>query len=125
LALGVQNRDRRGEERCRGERVESIHQSAVAGNEAARILDAETPLERRFEQIAKLGHDRRRQAKPEQRREAVRPRRENEAEDRTVERSADRPGPGLAWRDAGLKRWAADQPGGEISGDVGSPDDRE
>src|SRR5271169_1272331 len=80
-ALGMQNGDQSGEEGCCGEGVEPIHQSAVAGNEAARILDAETPLERGFEQIAKLGHDRRREAEPEQRREAVCPRRENEADD--------------------------------------------
>ena len=51
-------------------RVEPVHQPAVAGNEAARILDAETALERGFEQVAKLGDDRGRKPEPEQRDQA-------------------------------------------------------
>src|SRR5215467_2105865 len=46
------------EKASRDERVKSIHQPSVARDQAARILDSETPLERRFEQIAKLRHDR-------------------------------------------------------------------
>ena len=49
------------EERGKGgdqEPVEAIHQSAMAGNEMARILRAETPLDRGFEQVAGLRQDR-------------------------------------------------------------------
>ncbi len=40
------------------EAVETVHQPAMTGNEVAGILDAETPLYRRLEEIAKLGRDR-------------------------------------------------------------------
>ena len=53
------------------ERVEPIHQAAVAGDEAARILNAETPFDSGFEQVAEFGDNRRREPEPEQRREAV------------------------------------------------------
>src|ERR1700730_3328654 len=39
------------------ESVETIHQSAVPGNDLAGVLDAETPFHRGFKQIAKLGSD--------------------------------------------------------------------
>ena len=109
----------------RDERVQPVHHPAVAGNEAARILDAETPLERGFEQVAKLGHDRGRKPQPEQRGEPIGPRREEEAKDGADERADDRARPGLAGRDARPEPRAPDQPAGEIGRDVRSPDDRE
>ena len=105
--------------------VEPVHQSAMAGNEAARIFDAEPPLERGFEQVAKLGDDRRRKPKPEQRRETIRPPREHEAENGAAERADDRPRPGLAGRDARPKPRSSDQPSGKIGRDIRSPNDRE
>ena len=43
------------------EAVETIHQSAMAGNELARVLGAETPLDRGLEQVAGLRNDRKHQ----------------------------------------------------------------
>src|SRR5258708_16033373 len=48
---------RRHDDRC-DKAVEPIQQPAMAGNDLARILDAEAPLYRGFEQIAKLRDDR-------------------------------------------------------------------
>src|SRR4249920_2572476 len=36
------------------EPVETIHETAMAGDQMARILDAETPLDRGFEEVAEL-----------------------------------------------------------------------
>src|SRR5262245_7723468 len=36
--------------------IQAIHEPAMAGNDVARILDAETPLYRGFEEVAKLGN---------------------------------------------------------------------
>src|SRR5690349_23091993 len=44
------------------ETVEAIHQTAMAGNKVAGILDAEAAFDGRFEQVAELGDDRERSA---------------------------------------------------------------
>jgi len=49
--------DQKGYDCCNQKAVETIHQSSVTGYQAARILGAETPLDRGFEQIASLGKD--------------------------------------------------------------------
>src|ERR1700682_4957467 len=46
------------------ESVETIHQSAMPGNDMAGVLDAETPFHRGFKEIAKLGSNR--EDRPEQ-----------------------------------------------------------
>src|SRR5690606_8120813 len=54
-------RKRAGEiERHRGryQAVEAVHHPAMAGYHAARILDAEVTLDRGFEKVARLRHDR-------------------------------------------------------------------
>src|SRR5690348_7151674 len=52
------NTDRgREHDRC-DEAVDPVQHAAVTGNDVAGILDAETALHRRLEQVAKLRHDR-------------------------------------------------------------------
>src|SRR5712691_11011181 len=38
----------------RHEAIEAVHDAAMAGNDMARVLDAEPPFDRRFEQVAGL-----------------------------------------------------------------------
>src|SRR5271170_5502587 len=52
-----QDADQERDERCNQKAVETVHQSSVTGDQAARILGAETPLDRGFEQVASLGKD--------------------------------------------------------------------
>src|SRR5882757_3705898 len=58
--------NRRHDDRC-DKAVEPIQQPAMARNDLARILDAEAPLYRGFEQIAKLRDDREERGDQQQR----------------------------------------------------------
>ena len=54
--LGVPETEKGGENRRRDETVEAVHETAVTGNELARILDMEVALDPGFEQVAALRH---------------------------------------------------------------------
>src|SRR5579862_2796888 len=49
--------DQERNQRCDQKAVETVHQSSVTGDQAARILGAKTPFDRGFEQVASLGED--------------------------------------------------------------------
>jgi hypothetical protein len=49
--------DQERHERRNQKAIETVHQSSVTGDQAARILGAETPFDRGFEQVASLGKD--------------------------------------------------------------------
>src|SRR5580700_498376 len=53
----AEDADQERNECCNQKAVETVHQSSVTGDQAARILGAETPLDRGFEQVASLGKD--------------------------------------------------------------------
>jgi hypothetical protein len=62
----AQNRRQRT---CRDKTVETIQQPAMARNDMAGVLDAESAFDSRFEQVAKLGYNRERSSDQKQRQE--------------------------------------------------------
>src|SRR3979490_1313436 len=62
-----QKPENRRQEHRSAESVETIHQSAMPGNDMAGVLDSETPFHRGFKEIAKLGSDRENRAEQQQR----------------------------------------------------------
>ena len=94
----------------------------------ARILGAEVPLDRGFEQIAGLRYHRQKPApqgpalaRPTSPSELHRQERRHDA----AERAADGPGPGLLRANRGPELRPAERPPGEIGRDIGDPHDRE
>src|SRR5258708_7931794 len=82
------------------EAVETIHQSAVPGNDMAGILDAETPFHRGFKEITELGSDREERAQEQQRAGFAEPERRKSRRDRKARcKPTDGPGPRLPGTD--------------------------
>src|SRR5258705_10820374 len=86
---------RRHDDRC-DKSVEPIQQPAMAGDDLARILDAEAPLYRGFEEIAKLRDHREERGDEQQRPGLSQPKRgKAPAHDKASHKAADGPAPRL------------------------------
>ena len=96
------------------------------GMRALESLTLKRRLTAEFEQIAEFGYDRRAEADPEQRCDAVGPGREQPGRGRRRRAPPTiAPDQVLPGETAGQSLRAADEPAGEIGGDVGAPDDCE
>ena len=103
--------------------IQPIQQPAMAGNDLARILDAETPLYRGFKQIAELRNDRKNRAKQQQRRGFSETERRKAARlSQGSRKTANGAGPGLLRADARPEFRPADAAAGKIAADIGHPD---
>src|SRR5262245_1400971 len=98
----------------------------MAGADVARILDAEAPLYRGFEEIAKLGNHRQQRPQPQERSyfscaRRCKYRRHHEA----AKKAANSARPGLFRADPGPEFWAADAAAGKVAADIGRPDQQQ
>src|ERR1700684_387474 len=117
-----QKPENRGKYHRRHEAVEAVHQPAMAGNEVARILDAETPLYRGLQEIAKLGRDR--ECRAEQQYGACfgkAKRRKSSRYGQAHEKAAGSARPGLLWTSPQPEFRPAEGASGEEAADIGRP----
>src|SRR5258708_37044447 len=112
---------RRHDDRC-DKSLEPIQQPAMAGDDLARILDAEAPLYRGFEEIAKLRDDREERGDEQQRPGFAEAKRgKAHGDDKACRKAADGARPGLLRADARPQFWSADAAAGKVAADIGDP----
>src|SRR3982074_2057025 len=98
------------------ESVETIHQSAMPGNDVAGVLDAETPFHRGLKQIAELGKKREDRAQQQQPAGLAKTkRRESSSDDQACGKPAHGSRPGLTRTDPRPQLRSADAAAGEIA----------
>src|SRR3954465_2274482 len=104
------------------EPVKTVQKPTVPRNDLARVLDAESPLHRRLQEIAELGSHREHSSHPQNldglaEAERHKPRRNDQARPQ----AADRARPGLLRADTWPEFRSADATAGEVTADVGDP----
>src|SRR3984957_21000122 len=115
--------DQKRDERRKQKAVETIHQSSVTGYQAARILGAETPLDRGFEQVASLGKDRKHERHHPYGNKLIDPARigDRGACGNPPQNTANGARPGLVRTYARPQQWAAERPADRVGGHDGCP----